>query len=81
MPKPGTLGFRVQPYGVRTWGDLFTPRQMLCLLTFTAAVRDAYQQMVGQAAGLSGTGGPPVPPAYDQERAKAVATQRIWQLH
>ena len=39
MPKPGTLGFRVQPYGVRTWGDLFTPRQMLCLLSFAAAVR------------------------------------------
>ncbi|MGC8731487.1 MAG: REP-associated tyrosine transposase, partial [Halothiobacillaceae bacterium] len=60
MPKPGTLGFRVQPYGVKTWGDLFTPRQMLCLLSFTAAVRE----FVGQAAGLS----------LDQERAKAVAT-------
>jgi len=40
MPKQGTLGFRVQPYGVKTWGDLFTPRQMLCLLTFAAAVRE-----------------------------------------
>jgi putative DNA methylase len=45
MPKPGTLGFRVQPYGVRTWGDLFTLRQILCLLTFTAAVRDAQEEM------------------------------------
>jgi putative DNA methylase len=60
MPKPGTLGFRVQPYGVRTWGDLFTPRQMLCLLTFAAAVREA-QQAMGDAG-------------LDPERAKAVAT-------
>ena len=38
MPKPGTLGFRVQPYGIKTWGDLYTPRQLLCLLTFAEAV-------------------------------------------
>jgi putative DNA methylase len=45
MPKPGTLGFRVQPYGVKTWSDLFTLRQMLCLLTFAAAVREAERAM------------------------------------
>jgi putative DNA methylase len=53
MPKPGTLGFRVQPYGLRTWGDLFTPRQMLCLLSFAAAVREveteAYEPDRGKA--------------------------------
>jgi putative DNA methylase len=59
MPKPGTLGFRVQPYGVRTWGDLFTPRQMLCLLSFAAAVRE----FIGQPASVS----------VDPERYKAVA--------
>lgn len=68
MPKPGTLGFRVQPYGIKTWGDLFTPRQMLCLLSFAAAVREA----VGQAASLSITGELPVP--LESERAKAVGT-------
>jgi putative DNA methylase len=30
-----------QHFGFETWGDLFTPRQMLCLLTFAAAVREA----------------------------------------
>jgi putative DNA methylase len=45
MPAPGTLGFRVQPYGVRTWGDLFTRRQMLSLLALTAAVREAELEM------------------------------------
>jgi len=29
------------PYGLTDFGKLFTPRQMLCLLTFAAAVRDA----------------------------------------
>lgn len=32
-------------YGLKTWGDLFTPRQMLCLLTFSAAVKRAQEQM------------------------------------
>jgi len=51
MPKPGTLGFRLQPYGFRTWGDLFTPRQMLCLLSFAAAVREADRAMAHINAG------------------------------
>jgi len=38
MPPRGTLGFRIQPYGIDTWGDLFTPRQMLCLLAIVASV-------------------------------------------
>jgi len=35
-------------WGFRTWADLFTPRQMLCLLTFAVAVRQVYQQMPAQ---------------------------------
>jgi len=61
MPKPGTLGFRVQPYGVKTWGDLFTPRQMLCLLTFAAAVREAEKEIRRTCA-------------FEEERARAVVT-------
>ena len=49
-----------QHFGFKVWGDLFTPRQMLCLLTFTAAVREGIEQ----AASLS----------PDKERVKAVAT-------
>ncbi|MDH7515186.1 MAG: DUF1156 domain-containing protein, partial [Bacteroidota bacterium] len=37
-------------YGLTTFGDLFTPRQMLCLITFAAAVREAYQTMITQAS-------------------------------
>ncbi len=47
-------------YGLTTFGDLFTPRQMLCLLTFVAAVREAHEQM--RKAGM------------DAEQAKGVAT-------
>lgn len=32
LPPVGTLGFRVQRYGMLQWGDLFTARQKLCLL-------------------------------------------------
>lgn len=45
-----------QHYGFQNWGDLFTPRQLLCLLTFAAAVREASQKL-GQV--ISGPGGPP----------------------
>jgi putative DNA methylase len=34
-----------QHFGFETWGDLFTSRQMLCLLTFAAAVREAEEEM------------------------------------
>ncbi len=45
MPLQGTLGFRVQPYGIQTWGDLFTSRQIICLLTLVAAVLEAEKEM------------------------------------
>jgi len=48
------------PYGLTTFGDLFTPRQMLCLLTFAAAVRECVGEL--QREGVEG------------ERAKGVAT-------
>ena len=37
LPPIGTLGFRVQRYGMMQWGDLFTARQKvaLCMLTQT----------------------------------------------
>jgi putative DNA methylase len=47
-------------YGLTTFGDLFTPRQMLCLLTFAAAVRECVAEL--EREGVEG------------ERAKAVAT-------
>jgi len=41
LPPEGTLGFRVQKYGMKTWGDLFTPRQALALVTLGKLVREA----------------------------------------
>jgi putative DNA methylase len=40
-----TLGFGVQPYGFTKWGELFTSRQLLILLTFTKWVRKANEEI------------------------------------
>jgi len=60
LPKQGTLGFRVRPYGLKTWGDLFNLRQTASLLTFTAAVQDVMKEM--NSCG------------YDSCRSQALAT-------
>lgn len=41
LPPVGTLGFRVQNYGMLEWGNLFTSRQALSLITLGKLVRDA----------------------------------------
>jgi putative DNA methylase len=38
LPPIGTLGFRVQRYGMLAWGDLFTARQKLALATLARHV-------------------------------------------
>jgi putative DNA methylase len=43
LPPQGTLGFRVQRYGMLEWGDLFTARQKLALCTFANAIRNMTQ--------------------------------------
>ena len=40
LPPIGTLGFRVQRYGMLRWRDLFTPRQLLTLTTLARLVRE-----------------------------------------
>ncbi|MEG3936095.1 DUF1156 domain-containing protein [Microcoleus sp. T3_B1] len=60
LPDYGVLGFRVQPYGLLKWSDLFTSRQLLSLMTFVKWVRLAHQDMVSQG--------------YEEEFGKAVAT-------
>jgi putative DNA methylase len=35
------LGFRVQGYGMRTWADLFTNRQLIALTTFSSLIQEA----------------------------------------
>lgn len=58
LPPVGTLGFRIQRYGMNTWGDLFNSRQRLALLTFVEKVREAHKRMIEEG--------------YDEEYAKAV---------
>ena len=45
MPGPETLGFRVPLYGFKKWSDLFTPRQLLALMTFVKWTRTARREM------------------------------------
>lgn len=39
LPPQGTLGFRVQRYGMRTWGDLFTARQLIAVSTLCELIQ------------------------------------------
>jgi adenine-specific DNA methylase len=39
LPPIGTLGFRVQRYGMLQWGDLFTARQKLAFVTLASTIR------------------------------------------
>lgn len=51
LPPIGTLGFRIQRYGMKTWGDLFNSRQKLSLLVFADKVRVIFDSCIKQ--GLS----------------------------
>lgn len=39
LPPAGSLGFRVQRYGMNYWNDLYSPRQLVALATFCDAIR------------------------------------------
>lgn len=40
LPPRGTLGFRIQAYGMSYWRDLFSSRQLLALATTARAIHD-----------------------------------------
>ena len=44
LPKKA-LGFRVQEYGMISWRDLFTPRQLVALTTFSDLVGEAMERV------------------------------------
>ena len=54
------LGFRVQEYGMTKWRDLFTPRQLVTLTTFSDLVGEAREGICADAvaAGLTDDGTP-----------------------
>lgn len=50
LPPQGTLGFRIRAYGMTTWGDLFTSRQLLSLTTLAKLVRDSRERIADEVA-------------------------------
>jgi adenine-specific DNA methylase len=59
LPPVGTLGFRVNNYGLTKWCELFNPRQALALATFSLACQKARQiissRLEGEYAGVVST--------------------------
>jgi len=45
LPPTGTLGFRIQRYGMKVWGDLFNARQTLELITIVNLIRTAQEKI------------------------------------
>jgi len=58
LPPVGTLGFRIQRYNMKSWGDLFNERQKIVLITFVEKVQQAYKKMLKEN--------------YDLDYAKAI---------
>ncbi len=67
LPPIGTLGFRVQRYGMLQWGDLFTARQKMALKTLARAaynrpqtgddaIRSTMAMVVGRCADYGSSG-------------------------
>lgn len=58
LPPIGTLGFRVQRYGMLQWGDLFTARQKVGLITLIRLIAQRQKEEmvpIGHLLGLSVT--------------------------
>lgn len=45
LPVDGTLGFRVNKYGLTRWQDLFNSRQKLALVTFLGAIKGCQERV------------------------------------
>jgi putative DNA methylase len=45
LPPVGTLGFRIPLYGLKSWRDLYNPRQLMALGVFVKHTREAVQQV------------------------------------
>ncbi|MGO9269614.1 MAG: DUF1156 domain-containing protein, partial [Terriglobia bacterium] len=50
LPPQGTLGFRVQRYGIEKWGDFFTARQQLTLVSLVSLVEKAAKLIAAETA-------------------------------
>jgi len=54
------LGFRIQNYGMKRHRDLFTPRQLVALTTFSDLVAAARERVVADAIGAGASRGEPL---------------------
>ena len=70
LPPIGTLGFRVQRYGMLRWGDLFTARQKSALMELARLVAER-EQSDGMASATSGLLGIAVDKTADLSNALA----------
>ena len=52
------LGFRIQEYGMNKWRDLFTPRQLVALTTFSDLVAEAMDRVKNDHLGRGETPSP-----------------------
>ena len=77
------LGFRVGNYGMTKWSDLFTPRQLVALTTFSDLVTEAMGRvkpdaLEAQASRHDRAGRCPAPPSgqilYPQDRTQSTLT-------
>jgi len=48
LPAPGTLGFRIQRYGMRSWRDLFTARQTVSLRYLATAASETREDTAAE---------------------------------
>lgn len=55
---PDALGFRIANYGIKSWADLFTPRQLVSITTFSDLVAEVHDKVLRDtmAAGWSDDG-------------------------
>ena len=70
LPPIGTLGFRVQRYGMTQWHHLFNPRQKLALVTFLDKIKGSYGRVLDDCAAVLDEAG--VQGVAGEELAKAV---------
>jgi putative DNA methylase len=52
LPPQGTLGFRIQNYGMRQFGDLYNSRQVLALTAFCKAIRNTEEMVESEVIPL-----------------------------
>jgi adenine-specific DNA methylase len=57
LPAIGTLGFRVQRYGMTEWQDLFNARQKLTLVTFLERIKRSYERVRADCEAVLSTAG------------------------